>query len=331
MNLATTLFLPLTRGDDYSNYVTPIAQQKATQEDCSVRIVDGTRKQRYGTNYWVQRNVITIQVSSNSQFEEARIFCNRKGTTDPKHMETICYMETNAKRLNSSFEVTFKKKLPYTSGRPETQKQIWLSAEFWSKGVMVKRCNSEAFFVCSRPGTDKSPPSSPEQVIPSSPVSPFKVNIQSSPVRRNSPDPQVNNIPLPSTSTEPRTTCIQPQLVSILPSSGSYIGGCEATITIRNYTLLANDQVSIYFGLIPVTNIEIVGENTVVATTPARFMPGTVSVSIVINGNEIKNNIEYRYISELVPSTSTQPYHSYGNVRHDAFEDYQQHKRIKLM
>ncbi|KAG2388749.1 hypothetical protein C9374_000188 [Naegleria lovaniensis] len=134
-----------------------------------IDIIDGTQKEKNGIKYWVQRNVITIQVISSFVFDTCTINCNKEGSTEVKHMETLSFvdsfakmneskiMELNLSTLRSAstyheiYEAQFRKKLPYTSGRPETQKLIWLSAEFSLNNQIIKTVISPKFYVCSRP------------------------------------------------------------------------------------------------------------------------------------------------------------------------------------
>nr|CAG4712432.1 unnamed protein product [Naegleria fowleri] len=133
-----------------------------------IDIIDGTQKEKNGIKYWVQRNVITIQVISSFVFDTCIVNCNKEGSSEAKHMETLSFVDSFTKmseskiaELNLSttfrsqehefYEAQFRKKLPYTSGRPETQKLIWLSAEFSINNRIIKTVTSPKFYVCSRP------------------------------------------------------------------------------------------------------------------------------------------------------------------------------------
>jgi hypothetical protein len=125
---------------------------------CRIIVVDGTKKIKYGTTYWVQRNVITVQIQAAFKFDECKIFCHKEHTSDVKHMETLSFNDHFVKLSQHphAYEGSFKKKLPYTSGRPETQKYIWLSAEFYQGSTLLGKCQTDKFYVCSRPANDPS-------------------------------------------------------------------------------------------------------------------------------------------------------------------------------
>ena len=156
-------------GDDNNNnnnypppsvYTSPLPNNSAFSR---VAIIDGTRKIKYNTSYWVQRNVITVQILAAFSFDECKVTCHKESTSDVKSMETVSFSSftVRAPQLNGdlpaaasadTYEYVFKKKLPHTSGRPETQKYIWLNAEFYNKsGMPIGKCSSEKFYVCSRP------------------------------------------------------------------------------------------------------------------------------------------------------------------------------------
>lgn len=136
----------------------------------TVEVIDGTRKQKYNTKYWVQRNVVTIQVLSGFVFDTCYVYCHKEGSHDIKLMEKLSYVDSFYKLSqnktsqyrqqvqnppNEIYETQFRKKLPHTSGRPETQKHIWLSAHFYLNDRLLKDVQSEKFFVCSRPQDSK--------------------------------------------------------------------------------------------------------------------------------------------------------------------------------
>jgi hypothetical protein len=116
----------------------------------SIAIIDGTKKIRYGNEYWVQRNVVTIKITSQVPFDTVNIYCYKKGVNDPKLVDTIQFFEQQ-RSYGSYFESSVKRKLPMTSGRPETQKKIWLTAEFITDGQVIRSSSTDPFFVCSRP------------------------------------------------------------------------------------------------------------------------------------------------------------------------------------
>jgi len=127
----------------------------------SIEIIDGTRNVKYGTVYWVQRNVVTIKILVSFIFDECRVLCSKEDTNDVKLMEVLKFVDHFSKQksttrqdvsADSLYEVQIKKRIPFTSGRPETQKHIWLTAEFYLKNTMIHRVNTKKFYVCSRPG-----------------------------------------------------------------------------------------------------------------------------------------------------------------------------------
>jgi hypothetical protein len=122
----------------------------------SIQIIDGTKNEKNGKTYWVQRNVVTIQVLTSFEFDECKVLCKKENCSDPKILATLIFHERFFINQNTNmYQATFKKKLPYTSGRPETQKEIWMEAEFYKSGKIITRVNSKRFFVCSRPNTEK--------------------------------------------------------------------------------------------------------------------------------------------------------------------------------
>lgn len=130
---------------------------------CKITIIDGTKKRKYGTTYWVQRNVITLQVLASFKFDQCTVHCHKENSQDVKLMEVLTFKDHFGTYHNlpngvTVYESQFKKKLPFTSGRPETQKHVWLSADFTSSANTVASCATDKFFVCSRPTSDLTGP-----------------------------------------------------------------------------------------------------------------------------------------------------------------------------
>jgi hypothetical protein len=338
----------------------------------SIKIIDGTKKIRYGTEYWVQRNVITVQVISHVPFDEVRVFCHKKGANDPKLMEILPYFE-HYKSHGIAFETSFKKKLPHTSGRPETQKPIWLTAEFYKGGNIIKSSSTEPFFVCSRPGNDTA--SEKESVSPVNAASIIQPNkskrssflpltsIQPNPIAMVSPltSSRINasmtssfpllkrysSLHLPNTSPftspvqSPRTTPIHMSrglyqaslspktfrtspttaftseckstfaIVDISPARGSNAGGFPITISVSNIDLNSARDVTVFFGLLPASQIRIIDDHTLTVIAPARFIPGDVKVSIVVDGCETCVTGVFKYTD-----ANTLPLSAPSNVQH---------------
>ncbi|EFC43916.1 predicted protein [Naegleria gruberi] len=170
----------------------------------TVQIIDGSQKEKNGIKYWVQRNVITIQVISSFVFDTCTVYCTKEGNTETKVMETLSFVDSFTK-LNPSkvaevlknakctlsideddvYEAQFRKKLPFTSGRPETQKLIWISAEFSMSNKIIKKVNSSKFYVCSRPQDLRA--------IGNNPVATSTTNVSSS-SQSSSAMPNTNNM-----------------------------------------------------------------------------------------------------------------------------------------
>jgi hypothetical protein len=270
----------------------------------TIKIIDGTKKIRYNTEYWVQRNVITIMVSSHVSFDYVNIFCHKRGTEQPKLVERLVFSE-NQNRVQSKlpFESAFKKKLPMTSGRPETQKQIWLTAEFCTDGQITRTCATEPFYVCSRPAKEEKSvkPASSFTVVETGrmkrvsflPITqPSAQETQpASPSRQPSPVKFIDWPPQP-----------QPIISEMCPAYGPHSGGSAITIRIQNHNLLSSREVTVWFGLLPASKVEILDEQTLVALTPPRFMPGTVQVAVIIDKKEIAETRQFIYTDKTEPS-----------------------------
>lgn len=329
---------------------------------CSIKIIDGTKRICHGTEYWVQRHVVTVKVTSLFPFDEVRIYCNKKGTQDVKHMNTLPYYG-HYKSRGMIFESVFKKRLPYTSGRPETQKPIWLTAEFWQHGEIIKSCISESFFVSSKPDNERSAPHKSEIspvnspsvihsiksdrnafssasiqthsiaiVCPTAPISQhpnpircpmavaattplYLVSREASmnPVNLNnesSRSPQlhfsqtsssspcistVNGEPIPPLRSLFESSKLVPAVIDINPKQSPHTGGSKVYITIANFYLGDSRDITVYFGLIPATQVRILDKNVLVVNTPPRFMPGRVKVSVIVCGHEIVDTPEFQY------------------------------------
>lgn len=146
-----------------------LLKQNSLRLPSKITIIDGTKKIKYNTTYWVQRNVVTVQVTASFLFDECKVTCSKESTSDVKHMETIPFgnfVLRNDFDSTPKYEHVFKKKLPHTSGRPETQKYIWLSAEFLQHAESISKCSTEKFYVCSRPAGEILMPISKKKKVP---------------------------------------------------------------------------------------------------------------------------------------------------------------------
>jgi hypothetical protein len=281
-----------------------------TKEKATISVVDGTKKLKYGNEYWVQRNVVTIRVTANILFDEVSIYCHKRGS-ETRFMQTLPYY-----RALPYFDASVKVKLPMTSGRPETQKEMWLSCTFTRAGQIVHQCTSKTFLVCSRPGS--SPLPSTERQYPFSRVEIGKnrklsfVPIQSNTYQTVSvthttevvsPLPRRNS---PSAPELPFTGIIQlnPVVTAIQPNYGTHHGGTQVTIHTRNIQLLDAREITVYFGLLPGIQVCVLSENTISVITPPRFMPGTVEVSVLIDKNEITEKCSFIFTEH---DSNTQP------------------------
>lgn len=135
----------------------------------SIRIIDGTRNVKNGVQFWVQRHVVTVRIQCSFRFDECLVTCSKQGMSEQRYTQTLYFAEhftkiaenrhhddhdSSGTHLMMRFEAVFKTKLLYTSGRPENQRKVWLTASFFSGNTTIASATTDEFLVCSRPGNE---------------------------------------------------------------------------------------------------------------------------------------------------------------------------------
>lgn len=82
-----------------------------------------------------------------------------------------------------------------------------------------------------------------------------------------------------------------PTVTSVSPSAGPVAGGTQVTITGTNFT----GATSVSFGGAPATNVTVVNDTTITATTPAAPLAGNYSVAVTSSGVTGTGANAYRY------------------------------------
>jgi len=122
----------------------------------------GAWKVRGDEKYLIQRCVSTIQVfvPAEMSFNTCRVFCDKEGRelkqkllSDTTHDSFAFLPATQSQSLYKEWR--FRRKIPFTSGRPETRKKIWIRALFLDvQGNVQKNIRSVPFYACSKPDSN---------------------------------------------------------------------------------------------------------------------------------------------------------------------------------